>query len=102
MANCRDPVSAKAYYMDDGVGYRVDITDAVATAGGFTASGSGLPYLPKHAKMRHIGLYNAATNKRGKVPFSNIAGAYLTGGTSFSFDGITWVVTGRIGEKVRL
>lgn len=102
MANTRDPVHPWTYFDDTSTPYRVDLTDAVKTAGGFAADGSGLPYLPKHAKMRHVGLYDGGSKKRGHVPCSTSAvAAYATGGT-LTFDAITWRVTGRIGEKFRL
>jgi hypothetical protein len=102
MANTRDPVHPWTYFDDTSTGYRVDLTDAVKTAGGFSSDGSGLPYLPKHAKMRHVGLYDSGTKKRSKCPQSTLATTAYTAGGTLSFDGITWRVTGRIGEKVRL
>jgi hypothetical protein len=102
MANSRDPVNPWTYFDDTNTGWRVDLTDSVKNAGGFASSGAGLPYLPKHAKMRHVGLYDSGSKKRNKCPQSTSAtGAYSSGG-SLSLDGVNFRVTGRIGEKFRL
>jgi hypothetical protein len=102
MANSRDPVAPYTYYDDLTNPWRVDLTTSVATAGGFASSGSGLAYLPKHAKMRHVGLYDSGSHRRNRCPMSTTAqAAYQTGG-NLSLDGISFKVTGRIGEKFRL
>jgi hypothetical protein len=102
MANTRDPVNPWTYFDDTNNAWRVDLTDAVKTAGGFASSGSGLPYLPKHAKMRHVGLYDAGSKKRGKCPCSTLAVSAYSSGGNLSLDGTNFRVTGRIGEKFRL
>lgn len=102
MANTRDAVAPYTYYDDIANPWRVDLTAAVATAGGFTASGAGLAYLPKHAKMRHVGLYDAGSKRRNRCPQSTSATAAYSIGGNLNLDGITFRVTGRIGEKFRL
>jgi hypothetical protein len=100
MANSRDPVVARVYFDDNGTGWRVDLTQAVADAGKFNTTATNQSYLPKHAKMRHVGC-KESNGKRHQVPMSNAAGVYLNGGT-LTLDGKQMTVTGRIGEKFRL
>lgn len=102
MANTRDSLSACLYTDDANAGYRVDLTAAVKAAGGFQSATAGLPGLPKHARMRHVGAKDPTTGKRASIPqaFHN-SGLYQDGG-QVQFDGKTYTVTGRIGEKFRL
>lgn len=103
MANTRDSLNACQYIDDAGKPWRVDITDAVMSAGTFSPAPAGTSYLPKHAKMRHIGAKDGtASKKRHQIPVASGDNSKYRAGGTVVLDGVTLTITGRTGEKFRL
>ena len=100
--NARGKMMPCEYVDDAGLSWRVDLTESVKTAGWFSAAARGTSYLPKHAKMRHVGVIETDTGKRHSVPIGNIGCAQYQSGGTISLDGKACSVTGRIGEKFRV
>lgn len=101
--NTRGPVYTYGYIDDTAKEWAVSLTEAVAYAGGFVALTAPASNLPKRAKMRHVGLFDPTSKKRERVPIAHIADGHYAGTEpTCNLDGITFNVTGRIGEKFPL
>ena len=100
--NARGKMMPCEYTDDAGLKWRADLTEAVKAAGGFSACAHGTAYLPKHSKMRHIGVVAAGTGKRHSIPIGEIGNSQYKNGGTVTLDGIECSVTGRIGEKFRV
>src|ERR1019366_5287665 len=99
MANTRDVMGWYSYTNDLDHEFQVQLTTAVATAGGFGGADSTKPELPRRAKMRHVGLYDVSGHKRHQLPCSTYDGAPYNSAGSVSLDGVDCLKTGRTGEK---
>jgi hypothetical protein len=95
------PKSAVQYTADDSTVFLYRHTADVATAGGF-GTGFGEPHPAKGSMHpRHVGLHSGA--KHTTVPIatqSNFNAIIL--GEAFSYAGLSWQVTSRVGEKTVL
>ena len=92
------------YGSDDGNGYAVKLSAAVAAAGGFSTevdplSYPGWPFGPEN--LRHVWGLDSSGN-RTKLPISSVIDSkYVSGGT-FTLHGRTYTVQGAIGEARKL
>lgn len=87
------------YASDDGDDYFVQLDASIATAGGFAPAPSDAPGItyPKKRKMRHVyGEQDDGT--RMKLPVTGAANSLYVNGGTFSCQGFSWTVKGRIGE----
>jgi hypothetical protein len=90
-------------YIDDaGVEHCIRQRTAVATAVGNIAGDLTKPPRPSRWKLRHIyGVTTVGTTiLRKKAVIGDPTNARFVGGTAtFSCDGVTWTIEGRVGEK---
>ena len=93
------------YVSDNGNPYTIKLSNAVATAGGFSGTspplGGTQAVWPWHARdMRHVtGV--SGTGKRARLPVAlNVNALYQSGG-SFTIAAGTFTVTGAEGENRR-
>jgi hypothetical protein len=87
----------------------VDADYAATVSRGWTqlAEGASLPLAPRGAKLRRVYGVDAAGFRGSAVVGSTTASLWTGGTTQFNIEGSdvaahTMVVTGRVGEKVRL
>ncbi len=87
------------YVSDDGNTYPVGTTVDNASAGGLTVTvdPTANPALPRGYKMRHV--YGvSSTGVRSKIPIGQASNALYTAGGSFTKNGVSFNIEGRIGE----
>lgn len=103
--NSRDDVGTYVYTDDAARLWSVHLTNTVAAACGFPLLSNQAVVGAWHQgrdKMRHVGIKRPGNGKilRDKVPCpTNTETHYQLGTKTLSLDGVTWTITGRIGEK---
>jgi hypothetical protein len=98
--NKRGLLNTYVYSDDSGTDHSVQLTEAVAAAGGFEPGDGTDPPLPRGFKMRRVGLWDPSTNKRASIPWSDLNAGYTEPG-SVTLDGVSMKAVGRTGEKAR-
>lgn len=107
--NTRDPVHTYIYWDDDGDPWKVQLTESVAAAGGFTLFDPNVitcPWKPKSMKMRHIGVKEQTDEGtpgvgHRQIPISQIdVNTYKGVDNSVTINTKIWVVVGRTGERL--
>jgi hypothetical protein len=88
-----------AYVSDDTITYQVGLSLDNQTAGGFaTALPGENPSYPRGWVMRHV--YGKDTSgNRSKLPIASPSNSLFTDGGSFTKNGTSFTVEGKIGEK---
>jgi hypothetical protein len=92
------------YTSDTGTTYFITTRSVDAAATGFTVD-SGNPEVPIGMRPRHIWAETVNSNgyiQRRKFYVPTVGSGYWNGSnTTVSADGLSWLITGRVGEKVR-
>jgi len=92
--------SLYTYLSDSGEEYFVVLDTSIGEAGGFSPAPSDAPggTYPRGWKMRHVyGEQDDGT--RMKLPVTGPDNSLYVNGGTFSCQGFSWTVRGRIGEK---
>jgi hypothetical protein len=94
------PNAFYAYTSDDLNAYQIRTRAALGTADGATPITVGsIPTIPKGYHPRHVWGKESGGTRKKLICMSQADPLYTDPGQSFSVDGKTWVVEGRIGER---
>ena len=88
------------YYSDDESVYVVGLRTDKAAPGGFTEVEAHQPLtLPRNYKMRYVLGMEPLNGNRCKLPVAEKNSVLFESATQFSYLGVTYTISARIGEK---
>ena len=88
------------YYSDDGSVYVVGLRTDKAYPGGFTEVAPHQPLtLPRNYRMRYVLGLEPMNGDRCKLPVAEKNSVLFESATQFSYLGVTYTISAKIGEK---